>query len=93
MWLTQVMAVLTVIERMIPLVERFLPGTGQGTTKAAVVTGAAVAVGQATLPGVNMQDAHIQALTQAKIAADVALANALQAAASAVPPPPPVPPS
>lgn len=82
MWISQVLSVLSVIERIIPVVERFLPGHGAGAQKAEIVTSSAQAVAATTLPGVNMQDPHIAALVAAKIAADVALANALQAAAS-----------
>ncbi len=80
MWFKTVLSILSVIERVIPIVERIFP-KGNGTTKAQIVEGSAHAVAATLLPGVNLGDPTIAALVQAKIAADVALANALQAAA------------
>lgn len=82
-WLNAVMLILTVVERIIPVAERLVPTPGMGAQKAELVLNSAVAVGQTVLPGVNMQDPQIQTLLRAKLAADVALANALQTAAQA----------
>lgn len=82
MWWPQVVLVLRVIERVLPIAEALLPTHGAGEQKTAIVKGSAIATGQTVLPGVPIQeDPALQALVQAKIQADVALANALQQAA------------
>lgn len=77
-WVQGVTAVLAVIERLMPLAERLVPQPGAGETKRTLVLGAAEGVAATMLPQVSLQDPTIQALLRAKVAADVALANALQ---------------
>jgi hypothetical protein len=79
------MAVLAVIERIMPIAERFIPQPGQGATKREIVLGSAEGVAATTLPGVNMRDPRVQAAMDAKLAADVALANLLQSLATPQP--------
>ncbi len=81
-WFTQVMAILNVIERIIPIAERFLP-RGKGEDKSTIVKTSAEAVTKTILPEVSLEDPDLAPLVQAKIDADVALANALQAKAKA----------
>lgn len=84
-WVSAVLAVVAVVERTLPLAERLFPGKGQGAAKEAVVIGSAAGVGETILPGVDMREASIQAALKAKIAADVALTNLLQARANQSP--------
>lgn len=77
-WVPQVMAVLAVIERMIPLVERFLPKHGAGPEKAVLVQMTAQTTMEQLLTPGTAQDPEVQAAMRVKIDADVALANLLQ---------------
>ena len=79
-WLPQVLAILQVIERTIPIVERWLP-KGRGKEKATMVTATGQVVATTLLPGARLDDPRLAPLVQAKLDADVALANALQAIA------------
>lgn len=84
MWFTAVLGVLQVVDKMIPVVERVLPrGTKEGVKKAEVVASSTAAAAQALLPGVDMNHPTVQAALKEKIAADVKLANLLQALAEA----------
>lgn len=78
MWVTNVLAVLQVVERLIPLVERMTSAPKDGANKALAVTDQALQTTAQLLGPAAAEDPTVHALLQAKIAADVALANALQ---------------